>query len=889
VKTDEIRETFLRFFEERGHTRLPSDSLVPANDPTLLFTGAGMNQFKDEFQGKGRARAGLQRACTSQKCFRADDLDKVGLTSAHHTFFEMLGNFSFGDYFKREAIEWAWELLVDGYGFDPEELAVSVYEHDEESLAIWRDGVGVAEARIYRFGEHDNYWPADAPSTAPAGTLCGPCTEIFRDYGPQVGCGRPECDPSCECDRYVEVWNLVLQQFRKQADGTLEPLPTQNIDTGAGLERLAAVLQGVATDFETDIFAPIVAQVVGMTGRQPEPGTRDRVRVCRIADHIRAAVLCIGDGVLPGNKRREYVVRRILRRAVRDGHELGLDEPFLFKLVPTVVETMKGGYPELVERRENFARIVKAEEEGFLSTLSRGSAILAERIEQVQGRGAKTLGGEAAAELWDTYGFPFEMTDEICQEHGLSVERAAFDAAMEQRQAGSKGGEQFGQVFDTSALARVKDVAEPTTFTGYEHDEGEATVLAIVAGDELVDEAPEGAEVTLALDRTPFYGESGGQVGDHGLLETGDARVEVTDTRRADDYVHHHGRVVRGTVRRGDVVRAAIDADRRAAIRRNHTATHLLHWALRKVLGEHVEQAGSLVAPDRFRFDFTHFAPLSRQELDRVEELVNERVLENAAVAVELTTPAEAKAQGAMALFGEKYGDEVRMVSVGDFSRELCGGTHAERTGDIGLFKIVSETGIAAGVRRIEAVTGRGAYQRVTDQEAQLARLAEVLKTPRERVVERAEELVAEAKQLARDLEKAKRRSFAGAGGGGPFEEKARVGDTPVIAGVLEGAGAKDLRIACDQLRARHASAAIVLGAAAGGKSASLLCALSKDLVARGLHAGDVVRNAARLIGGGGGGRPDLAQAGGKQPDGLAAAVDAAVAELAARLSDTQA
>ena len=882
MTTDQIRETFLAFFEARGHERLPSDSLVPSNDPTLLFTGAGMNQFKDEFQGKGRARGGLRRACTSQKCFRADDLDQVGHTVCHHTFFEMLGNFSFGDYFKREAIAWAWELLVQAYRFDADRLLVSVYEHDDEAYGIWRGDIRVPDERIYRFGEHDNYWPADAPSSAPPGTLCGPCTEIFYDYGEGKGCGRPGCDPSCDCDRFVEVWNLVFQQFRKQDDGRLEPLPTRNIDTGSGLERLAAVLQGVASDYEIDLFAPIVRRICETTGRRPEPGTPDKVRIHRIADHVRGAVFCIGDGVRPGNKGRNYVLRRILRRASRDGHEMGIAHPFLYELVPAVVEVMKGPYPELVGRRENFARVVKAEEESFLATLDRGSAILAERIGQARAAGAAELPADVAAELWDTYGFPFEMTQDACAEHGLTVDRARFDQAMAQRQGGA-GAHEAGHVFDQSALAQVKGFAQPTEFTGYDEARATATVQAIVVDDQLVDEAGEGREVTLVLDRTPFYGESGGQVGDRGVLATDDARIEIADTARADAYVHHRGRVVRGTVRKGDGVEAGIDVERRAAIRRNHTATHLLHWALRTVLGEHVEQAGSLVAPDRLRFDFTHFAPLAPREVARVEELVNERTLANAEVAAAVTTIEEAKAAGAMALFGEKYGDEVRMVSVGDFSKELCGGTHVERTGDVGLFKLLSETGIAAGVRRIEAVTGQAAYRHVVEQDAQLARLSDTLKAPRGRLVDRAAELVEQTKELARELEKAKRRSFAGAAGAGPFQEKARVGDTPIIAGSLGDAKPADLRLAADQLRGKHPSCAILIGTASPG-SANLLCALSKDVVARGLKAGDVVKAAARHIGGGGGGRPDLAQAGGKKPEGLPAALEAGVEAIKAAL-----
>jgi len=888
MKTDDIRESFLRFFEERGHVRLPSDSLVPADDPTLLFTGAGMNQFKDEFQGKGRFHTGLRRACTSQKCLRTGDLENVGRTPSHHTFFEMLGNFSFGDYFKLEAMQWAWELVVRNYGIDPNRLAVTCYEGDDEAYGIWRDVVGIPPERIFRFGEHANYWPADAPSTAPPGTLCGPCAEIFYDYGKEIGCRRPTCDPSCNCSRFIEVWNLVFQQFMKQDDGSLKPLPIKNIDTGAGLERVACVLQGVRTDYETDIFAPIVAQVSQLSGRRPEAGTAERTRIHRISDHVRGASFVIADGVLPGNKGRGYVLRRILRRAVRDGHDLGLNEPFLFRLVPTVVDVMGRAYPDLAARRENLARIIKAEEESFLATLSRGSAILSERIAQAKDSGATALSPDVAADLWDTYGFPFEITQQICEEAGLSVDRAGFEADMERRQAGSKGGEQFGQVFDTSALAQVKGFAKPTAFRGYDTEEAEATILAIVTDDHLVEVASEGDAVILVLDHTPFYGESGGQVGDEGILESSTARVEITATSRAGEYFHHHGRVVQGTVRRGDRVRAVVAGDRRAAIRRNHTATHLLHWALRKVLGAHAEQAGSIVAPDRLRFDFTHFAPLTPQEVERVEELVNERILENSEVTATETTLEEAKAQGAMALFGEKYADNVRMISVGDFSKELCGGTHADRTGDIGLFKITSETGIAAGVRRIEAVTGHAAYRRVVEQEALLARLGEVLKAPRERLVARAEEVVEETKRLGRELEKAKRQSFAGAAAGGPFQEKARVGDSVVIAGALEGAKPDDLRLAADGLRKKHPSAAILIGTSAEG-TASLLCALTPDLVKRGLHAGNLVKDAAKHIGGGGGGRPDLAQAGGKNPAGLQAALDAGVAALTALLGKNQA
>ena len=875
MKTSEIRAAYLKFFEERGHKLVPSDSLVPEHDPTLLFTGAGMNQFKDQFLGRGDMS--VRRAVSCQKCVRADDIDEVGLTPCHHTFFEMLGNFSFGDYFKKEAIEWAWEFVIGSLKIDADKLYVSVYEDDAESFDIWRNVVGIEPARIYKLGEHDNYWPADAPSQSAPGTLCGPCTEIFFDMGPQPHCpDQAKCDVTCDCRRYVEIWNLVLQQFEKgDGPGQLRPLAMQNIDTGMGLERTAAVLQGVMSNFDIDIFKPIVkaaARALDVKVDTSDPSIR---RIRRIADHARSVVFCIADGVLPSNERRGYVVRRLIRRAMRDGLELGGKEPFIYSLVPAVADAMKDAYPELKQRRENIAQIVKAEEERFQTTLENGSRLLQELVADLKSKGLAVLPGVEAFRLYDTYGLPLELTESILAESGMTTGREEFEHEMERQRVQARSASSMtGEAFDTGPLGQVKDFAKPTAFVGYEGTSHEATVAAILAGDELVDGADAGAEVTIVLGETPFYGESGGQVGDTGTLKSASGKVDVLDTLRTHGYFLHVGRVVEGRIEKGQPVECEVDVVRRQAIRRAHTATHLLQNALRTVLGEHIEQAGSHVAPDRLRFDFSHHSAVTAEEIERVEELVNGNILAGASVRTDEMPVDEARQAGAIALFSEKYDDVVRVVDIGGYSVELCGGTHLDSVAEAGLFRIVSESSVAAGTRRIEAVTGREAIEHGYRRERMLGEVASALGSDEGRVVDRAHKLLADVRELKAEIKKLKK---SGAG------ESA----DDIVAGAVDAGGVRliahksdqkmdDLRQFCDVLKGKLKSGVVVLASGAEGKL-SLVVGVTKDLIP-GLHAGKIIKDVASVIGGGGGGRPDMAQAGGKDPsridDLLAAAPD---------------
>jgi len=861
MNTSEVRSAFLKFFEEKGHTVVPSDSLVPEHDPTLLFTGAGMNQFKDQFLGKNLT---YRRAASCQKCFRADDIAEVGRTPCHHSFFEMLGNFSFGDYFKKEAVEWAWEFVVGRLKLDEGKLCVSVYEDDHESYGYWRDLVGVAEDKVYRLGEHDNFWPADAPSKSPAGTLCGPCTEIFYDMGPQPHCPDPaKCDITCDCKRYVEIWNLVLQQYEKgEAPGELRTLKMQNIDTGMGLERTAAVMQGVASDFEIDIFAPIVRAVVDTLEVKYDPGKLDAHRgVRRIADFIRAVSFLIADGVLPANESRGYVERRLIRRAMLDGLDLGAEEPFLYSLVPVVGNATKDVYPEIAERRENIARIIKAEEERFQNTLANGSRLLNEMVADLRAKHLNALPGLEAFRLYDTYGLPLEITESILAEEGLSVDHAGFEKEMERQRAQARSASTMtGDAFDTGPLGVVKEFARPTEFCGYEAASCEATVGAIITDDNVVDSADEGSEVTVVLDATPFYGEAGGQMGDTGTITAKDAEVEVLDTKRAHGYFLHVGKVTRGRLEKGQQVACNVDAARRQAVRRAHTATHLLHSALRTVLGQHVEQAGSLVAPDRLRFDFSHFTAVTRDELDRVEELVNGNILRGADVTVAEMPLEEAKKSGAIALFGEKYGETVRVVRIGDYSVELCGGTHLDRVAEVGLCRVVSESSIAAGTRRIEAVTGPEAIEHGRRRERLLEEMAAALGTGEGRVAERVQKLLAEHRELRAEIRKLKKHGT----GESADDIVAGAVDAAGVALVVHKTGLKmnDLRQLCDVLKRKLKSGVVVLASAAE-KKLSLVVGVTKDLTP-GLHAGKLIKDIAAVAGGGGGGRADMAQAGAK-------------------------
>ncbi|MFH1730956.1 MAG: alanine--tRNA ligase [Planctomycetota bacterium] len=875
MKTDELREKYLAFFESKGCTRRPSDVLVPRGDPSVLFTPAGMNQFKDQFLGKGDLSC--RRAVSCQKCLRTDDIDEVGLTPCHHTFFEMLGNFSFGDYFKKGAIEWAWEFVAGRLKIDPDRLYVSIYKDDAESYDVWHNVVGLEPGRICKLGEHDNYWPADAPTKSPAGTLCGPCTEIFVDMGPQPHCPDPAtCDVTCDCKRYVEIWNLVLQQFEKgEVPGDLRPLPMQNIDTGMGLERTAAVLQGVMSNFEIDIFKPIVRAVAEALEVKVDPSDSKIRHVRRIADHARGVAFCIAGGVLPSNEGRGYVVRRLIRRAMRDGLELGSAEPFIYSLVPVVAKVMSDAYPELAERRENIAGIIKAEEERFQTTLENGSRLLKELVADLRSKGLTVLPGVEAFRLYDTYGLPFELTESVLAESGMTTDCEGFEREMTRQRAQARGASSMmGDAFDTGPLGHVKDLAKPTEFVGHESTSCKAAVAAIMAGDELADAAEAGAEVTIVLDETPFYGEAGGQVGDTGTLVSSSGKVDVLDTLRTHGYFLHVGKVIGGRIEKGQAVTCEVDVVRRQAIRRAHTATHLLQNALRTVLGVHVEQAGSLVAPDRLRFDFSHHSAVTAGEIERVEEIVNENILGDARVTVVEMPVAEAKASGAIALFGEKYGDVVRVVKIGGYSVELCGGTHLDNVSQAGLFRIVSESSVAAGTRRLEAVTGREAIEHGRRRERTLERVASILGTDEARVVDRAEKLLADTRELKAEIKKLKKRG-AGESAGDIAAGAVAAGGVKLI---VHKSGRKmdDLRQLCDVLKRKLESGVVVLASGAGGKL-SLVVGVTNDLTP-GVHAGKIIKDIASLIGGGGGGRPDMAQAGGKDPskidDLLAAAPD---------------
>ena len=870
METNVIRRKFLSFFEKKGHSLFPSDSLVPEDDPTLLFTGAGMNQFKDMFLGKGTL--GVKSATTCQKCIRTGDIENVGKTPMHHTFFEMLGNFSFGDYFKLEAIEMAWEFMLNEMKLPEERLSVSIYLDDEESYDIWLKKIGIPEDKIYRFGEKENFWPANAPSDGPNGP-CGPCSEIFYDRGKDVGCGRKECAPDCDCERFVEVWNLVFTQFDRRDGGVLEPLPNKNVDTGMGLERMASVMQGVSTNFEIDIFKPIIQNISEITEVKYDSQTENGKLMNRIADHIRAIIFCISDGVLPGNEGRGYVERRLLRRAVRDGLKLGKEECFLYKLVPIIADVMHEAYPEIKQRRENIARIIKNEEERFHETLFMGNKRLDELMEGLRRSGQKRLSGQDAFQLYDTFGFPFEMTKSILEESGLTVDESGFEREMEkQREQARSSTQMTGNIFDEGPIGTIKETTKETIFLGYENCETESKVIGLIIKEQLVESADAGQEVHIVLDQTPFYAEAGGQVGDTGIVQTKNSKVEISNTKKSNDIIVHIGKVVEGKIRTNENVTCVIDKGRRAAIKRNHSATHLLHYTLRQVVGQHAEQSGSLVAPERLRFDFHHFEGIKKDEIARIEALMNERIMENAPVATEEMALDKARKAGATALFGEKYGETVRVVSIGDYSQELCAGTHVSNTGEIGLFKITSESSIAAGIRRLEAVTGNDALTRIRQKEKTLDRLCNVLDVQENMAVQRAEELMLQIRDLRKDVQKAKKegaREFSSE----LIANAREISGVKIVTEVIEGVDIGDLRKTVDSLKESLGSVAIVLGTTENGK-VTLLTSLSNDLVKKGLHAGNIARDIAKIVGGGGGGRADMAQAGGQLPDKINEAID---------------
>ncbi|HHJ14422.1 MAG TPA: alanine--tRNA ligase [Gammaproteobacteria bacterium] len=862
TSTTDIRKSFLDFFSERGHEIVPSSPLVPGNDPTLLFTNAGMVQFKDVF--RGLETRPYTRAASAQRCVRAggkhNDLENVGYTARHHTFFEMLGNFSFGDYFKREAIEYAWEFLTTTIGLAPERLWVTVFEEDDEAADIWLEHIGVDPARFSRIGAKDNFWSMG--DTGP----CGPCTEIFYDHGPGVP-GGPPGTPEEDGDRYIEIWNLVFMQYDRDAEGHLHPLPRPSVDTGMGLERLAAILQGVHSNYEIDLFRHLIEAAARLTGAGNLQDKSLRV----IADHIRACAFLVVDGVMPSNEGRGYVLRRIIRRAIRHGHKLGQDQPFFHRLVGPLTEEMGGAYPELVKARPQVEKVLAQEEERFAETLEHGMKILEEAIAGLSGR---EIPGETVFRLYDTYGFPVDLTNDIARERGLRLDMAGFEAAMEAQRARARAASSFG-VVDAGGV----DIDVSTEFTGYDSLNDRARVTALFRDGEPAEALAEGEAGMLVLDHTPFYAESGGQVGDRGLIRGDAGEFEVTDTRKQGEAIVHLGRMKRGRLPNGAQVDALVDRARREATRLNHTATHLLHAALRQVLGDHVQQKGSLVAPERLRFDFSHFQPVTPEELARIEYLVNAQIRANAEVVTRVMPIDEALEAGAMALFGEKYGERVRVLSIGDFSVELCGGTHARRAGDIGLFKILSESGIASGVRRIEAVTGQAALDHVAETERRLAEVAGLVKGGREDLVARVGQVLERSRKLEKELEILKGK-LASSQGEDLAAQAQDVGGIKVLAVRLDGADVKTLRDTLDSLKSRLGQAAIVLAAVNGGK-VSLVAGVTKGETGR-IQAGELVNQVAQQVGGRGGGRPDMAQAGGNQPEQLEAAL-ASVPDWVAR------
>jgi len=864
----QIRQRFLDYFARRGHVVVASSSLIPHNDPTLLFANAGMNQFKDCFLGM--EDRGYYRAASSQKCVRAggkhNDLENVGRTARHHTFFEMLGNFSFGDYFKKEAIAFAWEFLTVEMGLDKSRLYVSVYTDDDEAADIWHHQEGVPRERIFRFGEKDNFWSMG--DTGP----CGPCSEIFFDNGPEVGCDDPGCTVGCDCDRYMEIWNNVFMQFDRQSDGTLVPLPKPAVDTGMGLERITTVMQGVTSNYDTDLLQGIIGYVEKLSGKRYRTAEKDDVSMRVIADHIRAMTFLICDGALPSNEGRGYVLRRIMRRAARHAKMLGFAEPVLWRMVDAVRDIMGEAYPELGEREGYIKKVVRAEEERFAETLDRGLAILNDAVTELKGRQQSVIPGETLFQLYDTYGFPTDLTADIVRIEGFTIDEAGFEACMERQRAQSrehwKGS---GEEGIAAAYKTLHTQGVHSAFNGYGKCSDYSVVTTLLADGRPVNQVQAGDQVEVITESTPFYGASGGQAGDTGSISSGNAHLTVFDTLRPyPDLVIHRARVESGSLRTGDAVDLNVDTARRQATARNHTATHLLQAALKEVLGDHVKQAGSLVEAERLRFDFTHFAAMTADETRQVEQLVNRFTMANAGVNSREMELAEAMGSGATALFGEKYGDTVRVVKVGEVSMELCGGTHVTAAGDIGLFKIVQETGIAAGVRRIEAVTGERAVALVQEQEQALDRLAGLVKSDRAQLENRLLRLVERQKELEREIEEFSRNAQAGQADS-ILDQVCEIGGVKVLVASVAPADGKGLRELADRLRDKIGSGVVAIGCAFEGK-VNLLVVVTKDLTDR-LRAGELVAAMAAEVGGRGGGRPDLAQAGGTRPEGLEAAL----------------
>jgi alanyl-tRNA synthetase len=865
---NEIRKRFLDYFEKHQHRVVRSSSLVPHDDPTLLFTNAGMVQFKRTFMGEDKRD--YLRAATSQKCVRAggkhNDLENVGYTARHHTFFEMLGNFSFGDYFKEKAVEFAWDLLTNGYGLPADRLWASVYTDDDEAYDLWHKHIGIPARRMVRLGKKDNFWAMG--DTGP----CGPCSEIHIDRGAAFGCGKPDCGVDCDCDRFLEIWNLVFMQFNQDAGGQMTPLPKPSIDTGMGLERLAAVLQGKATNYDTDLIRPIIARTEELAERAFGQDTAVDVAMKVIADHSRAAAFLIGDGVLPSNEGRGYVLRRIMRRAIRYGRNIGLARPFLHHTAATVFDIMRPAYPELAESSAFIRNVILNEEQRFMETLDNGLKLLNENLADLKAKGQKEIPGELIFKLYDTFGFPADIVQDVVRDTGMGVDLKGFEAHMEAQRARSRSKVSFDAIGD--AYKGLAAQAVKAVFTGYHGLSAASEVLLLVRDGQELPEAAAGESVEVVTAVTPFYGESGGQVGDQGSIAAEGLRLAVSRTiKDPTGLIIHKGTVTSGRIAKGQQVTLTVDADKRRATACNHTATHLLHAALRQVLGEHVKQAGSLVAPERLRFDFSHFSQVEPDALERIESMVNAGIRANVAVETEEMAAEQALQSGAMALFEEKYGDRVRVVALADLSKELCGGTHAGRTGDIGLFKIVAETSVAAGVRRIEALTGAAALAYVQEAVRTGQKIGQLLRAKADESVARVQQLLSAQKVAEKEIEKLKA-SLADTKAQSDEDAPRMVDGVAVLVKRVAVDTPAAMRDLADRFKDRIQSGIVILGSAAGDK-ALLIVIVSKDLEKR-FHAGQIVKALSALVGGGGGGRPDMAQAGGSKPENLDMALEKA-------------
>lgn len=871
MTSQEIRERFLKFFESLRHKRVPSSSLIPIDDPTLYFTNAGMVPFKNYFTGAQKVT--FPRATSSQKCLRVsgkhNDLENVGRTARHHTFFEMLGNFSFGDYFKKEAIRYAWDFLTAEMGLPKDRLWITVFEKDDEAEKLWRKEVGISKDRLRRFGEKDNFWSMG--ETGP----CGPCSEIHYDHGEKYGCGKPTCGVGCDCDRFMEIWNLVFMQYERSADGQgnikTRPLPKPSIDTGMGLERLATVVQGVHSNYDSDLFTPLIREVEKLTGKKYGENKDTDVSLRVLCDHVRSCAFLIADGVQPSNEGRGYVLRRILRRAIRHGKMLGKNEPFFYRLAETVRREMGGVYPEIIRQKESVDRTIRAEEERFLETLDKGLVIIREEMEKARTDKERVLPGEMVFKLYDTYGFPIDLTELIAQENRLDIDMAGFEELMERQKGRGR------RAWKGSASSKMKDVYQDlvrenlaSTFVGYDHLEEKVPVAALIREEKRVSSAKAGDEVEILTPKTPFYPEGGGQVGDQGQATSKGLEAKVLDTHKGGELILHRVRIVAGKVQEGDEVSLQVDPRFREGSMLHHSATHLLHAALRRILGTHVRQAGSLVTPERLRFDFAHFEPVSRERLREIEDLVNEKIRANLPVISTILPYDEAIRQGALAFFGDKYGDQVRILKMGDFSTELCGGTHVNATGQIGLLKVTSEGSVAAGVRRIEAVVGSQGVNYLRQMEGEVSRLAALLKTSPGALMDRVGKLLDQVKNLEREVQKHK---SGPAGTGTEESEETREVKGIKILTVLSPVGdPKALRDISDQKIQKLGSGIAALGAIVGDR-VSLIVRVSKDLTGQ-YNAGALIKPLCDLVGGTGGGRPDMAQGGGNKPGALKEALE---------------